>query len=187
MPLSVTDAYQQVKQDIQLLSDSSLYAVLPAAAKLAVRASALDDAQAFGAELLSAATDPKDWNYGNLIFYGNMILGQVALRNGDTAGAEDRLLSSGKTPGSPQLNSFGPNMSLVLDLLTAPAGASAVLNHLRPRPTKKAPASPDVQQTVLLFFDLCKTFWVTGNKQLELWSQQVQVGVLPDFGANLVY
>jgi hypothetical protein len=48
-----------------------------------------------------------------------MVLGQVALRRGDAKKAASFLLAAGKTWGSPQLNSFGPNMPLANDLLAA--------------------------------------------------------------------
>lgn len=53
-----------------------------------------------------------NWNYGNAIHDGHMVLGRVALRRGDIEAAKRELLEAGKTPESPQLNSLGPNRSL---------------------------------------------------------------------------
>jgi len=161
---------------------------LPTVAKLAVRAAALDDAENYAMELLASAADQQNWNYGNAIFFGNMVLGQVAFRRGDVGSAVSRLLSSGKTPGSPQLNSFGPNMALAKDLLTSifrPSSQNRIGRPL-PKPPHGAP-TPDIQQSVLNFFDLCRVFWTMGADRLDNWSMQVKAGVVPDFGANLYY
>ncbi len=192
MPLTAADAYSLVKEDLAVLTGSLRYAVLAYGAKLAVNASALDDARAYALELLNSGTNPRDWNYGNAIFFGNMVLGQVALRHGDTNSAVSFLMASGRTPGSPQLNSFGPNMSLVKDLLTGvPSAPTLPPQPSSPRRHTAAPlrhtASPDLDQSVLDFFDLCRVFWTMGGSRLDQWSQQVRSGVVPDFGANLFY
>ena len=62
-------------------------------------------------------SDPKSWNYGNTIYTANEILGRVALRQDDIEGARSFLLASGKMPGSPQLNSFGPAFILDREML----------------------------------------------------------------------
>jgi len=46
-----------------------------------------------------------------------MVLGRLALRDGNIAAAKAFLLEAGKSTGSPQMNSFGPNLSLAKDLL----------------------------------------------------------------------
>ena len=115
-------------------------------------------------ELLQlSSVEPKDWNYGNAIHFGNMVLGQVALRKGELEKAEMYLLKSGETPGSPQLNTFGPNMSLAKELLEA--------------------ERPDA---VLKYFELCSKFWEMSGDKLEVWAILAQNGKVPDFGANLV-
>ena len=58
-----------------------------------------------------------NWNYGNAIYLSNWTLGMVALEKRDINTAKEFLLKSGNTPGSPQLNSFGPNMRLAKRLL----------------------------------------------------------------------
>lgn len=57
------------------------------------------------------------WVYGNGIHYGHIILGRVALTNDDVTGARDHLAAAAATPGSPQLNSFGPDQDLAGELL----------------------------------------------------------------------
>ncbi|TWT32512.1 hypothetical protein KOR34_42750 [Posidoniimonas corsicana] len=83
---------------------------------------------------------------------------------GDTERAKHHLAESGKTKGSPNLGSFGPNMSLALGLLER--GES---------------------DAVLAYFDQCRNFWKSGGDELDRWSEQVRRGQTPGFGANLVY
>jgi hypothetical protein len=157
-------AYAQVKTDLAVLSGIRRQGHLPAVAKLALKAGAPEDARAYAREALDAAREPKNWNSGNLIFFGNMVLGQLALRDGQKDAAKTYLLAAGATPGSPQLNSFGPNMTLAKEL--AEAGE---------------------KETVLKFFDLCKVFWKMDQGRLEKWSTQIAAGKVPDFGATLIY
>src|ERR1700719_3714085 len=75
--------------------------------------------------------------------------------------ADRYLLASGKTPGSPQLDSFGPNMTLAKELLAK--GES---------------------DSVLQYLDLCKNFWEGERQQLDDWRDAIRGGKTPDFGAN---
>jgi hypothetical protein len=162
--LSVADAYDQARKDMAALKGSQRFYMLATMAKLALTASAWNDARRYAQELLDAADDPRDWNFGTAIFYGNMVLGQVALHDGDRTAARTHLLASGKTRGSPQLNSFGPNMSLAKDLLEL-----------------------GETDAVLSFFNLCGIFWKNDHGALARWKAAVAAGRIPDFGANLVY
>ncbi len=133
----------------------------------AFEASDWKKATAYASEAIESAKDPKSWNYGNAIFHGNTVLGRIAIaRDHNVAMAKERLLASvkGEKQGSPQLNSFGPNMSLAKDLIQAGERAS-----------------------VLEFFDGCRGFWKRGQKQLDEWSATVKGGGMPDFSANLEY
>ncbi len=125
----------------------------------------LKNAKKLAEELLRlSSTEAKDWNYGNALHDANMVLGQIALREGNIVKAEEYLLKSGSTPGSPQLNSFGPNMSLAQELLQA----------------KRVDA-------VLEYFKLCSEFWKNSRGRLKIWTTQAEAGQMPDFGANLFY
>jgi len=181
MPLTTASAYAQAKGDLSVLTATRRYDALSAVAKLAVRAGMLQDAQSYAQELLASARRPADWNYGNAIFFGNMVLGQVAFRQGDLNSARSRLLASGATPGSPQLNSFGPNMSLALDLLEGSPQPS------EQRRNAHREASLDSRQVVLDFFMQCQKFWKSGQGKLQKWTADVNAGRIPDFGANLDY
>jgi hypothetical protein len=131
----------------------------------AIDASELNKAEMYAKELLDTAKRRgHDWNYGNAIHHGNLILGRVALRRRQLEIAKQYLLEAGRTPGSPQLNSYGPNMTLAKELLDK--GEKAV---------------------VLEYFELCKIFWVRGRGCLDHWSQTVQENRMPNFGSNLYY
>jgi hypothetical protein len=125
----------------------------------------LTKAKAYAEELLTTALKYReDWNYGNAIHKGNLTLGLVSLKQGDLKAAEERLLAAGRTRGSPQLDSFGPNMVLAKGLIEA-----------------------GERDAVVAYFDLCAKFWKMDNGKLEQWKERVRSGAVPDFGANLYY
>ncbi len=142
-----------------------LFDHLPQLAKRAMKAGETDKAEAYAKQLLQMAPQyPKSWNYGNAIFYGNVVLGHVALQRGNLEQAGHYLLAAADTPGSPQLDSFGPNMVLAKELLDK--GQSDV---------------------VLQYFALCRNFWKRDHGRLDEWSATVREGKVPDFRANLNY
>ena len=124
-----------------------------------------DEARACAEELLKLAPQFKrDWNYGNAIHHGNLILGRIALLEDRIDDAKKHLLEAGNSPGSPQMDSFGPNMTLARELL------------------KKGE-----QEVVLEYFELCRTFWDMGHDRLDKWAKDVKAGSTPEFGPNLLY
>ena len=144
---------------------TSKFARLDELAKSAFAAGEIEKASRYATDLLAQAQKyPHDWNYGNVIHHGNNVLGRVALKQGDVKEADQYLLKAGETPGSPQLQSFGPNMSLAKDLLEA-----------------------GEKDTVLRYFELCRKFWGMGAKNLNTWADEVKAGKIPSFGANLTY
>ncbi len=148
------------------LSGRERFYALANVAKAAFDAGELDKADRYGRELLSTAPEyQKDWNYGNAVFYGNMMIGRVALkRDHNMLLASSSLIASGKTTGSPQLNSFGPSMSLAKDLLTV-----------------------GERDTVLEFLTLCRSFWKMHPERLDDWTAAIKGGGTPDFLSNLAY
>jgi hypothetical protein len=125
----------------------------------------IEDARKYATELLTLAPSfQNDWNYGNAIQDGNLVLGRIAVSEGKLAEAKQFLLEAGKSKGSPQMDSFGPNMSLAKDLL-----------------------EKGERDTVLQYFELCRRFWKMDYGKLDDWSKEVKAGKIPDFGANLVY
>jgi hypothetical protein len=114
--------------------------------------------------LRQAESWKEDWNYGNAIHYANVVLGRIALVNKEPEKARAYLLKAGKTPGSPQLKSFGPDMLFASEMLKR--GETEI---------------------VLQYFDLCEKFWVMGSEQLKDWRSKVKSGGTPDFGPNVRY
>ncbi|HEX3598796.1 MAG TPA: RNA polymerase subunit sigma-24 [Lacipirellulaceae bacterium] len=146
-------------------SDESKSVRLKELAKSAYEAGEIEKATKYAEKLLKTGTkDPQNWNYGNAIHQGNNVLGRIALKQGHIPQANEYLLKAGKTPGSPQLNSFGPNMSLAKELLEA-----------------------GQKDTVLQYFALCRKFWKSGGDELDEWTKLVEKGQVPKFGANLSY
>lgn len=71
-----------------------------------------------------------NWNYGNSIHNSNSVLGFIALSNDDIDGASKYLVAAGKSTGSPQLDSFGPNLDLANELLSL-GQKEAVVEYLK--------------------------------------------------------
>jgi hypothetical protein len=97
-------------QDIQAMLKSHI-------AEAALGAGNMELAIYTAKEMLSDNKDIKSWNYGNVIHQAHTIMGRAALQKNDLKTAKIHLLESGKTPGSPQLNSFGPSFILARELL----------------------------------------------------------------------
>ena len=74
-------------------------------------------------------TPEDDWNYGNLVHHTHILRGKVFLVQGDASAAAAEFMAAGETPGSPQLDSFGPDLSLAWALLGG-GEDSAVLSYL---------------------------------------------------------
>jgi tetratricopeptide (TPR) repeat protein len=135
------------------------------AAKTSFELGAFENARKYSMELLALAPQFKtDWNYGNAIHDGNMVLGRLALLESKIDDAKSYLLAAGKTPGSPQLDSFGPNLSLAKDLLEQ--------GH---------------REVVIQYLDLCAKFWEKQFNDIDKWKSEIRAGKVPGFGANLVY
>lgn len=139
---------------------------LPWAAMRKVNAGADAMARRYAEELLRLAmlNYRDDGLYGNAVHKAHIVLGRVALREGNVSQAKGHLLQAGQTPGSPQLDSAGPNMTLARDLLLA-----------------------GEREGVLDYFALCSEFWETDFGSLDYWTWQVRQGEMPSFGGNLLY
>ena len=141
--------------------ESERFYALGRAAKSRFDAGDFESAREYALELQKMIPNNRD---ADAVASVNIVLGRLALRDGKVEKAEKYLLEAGKVPGSPVLSSFGPNMSLAHDLLIA--GHSAA---------------------VLEYFKLCEVFWNPKFSQLEKWTEDVDAGRIPEFGANLVY
>lgn len=107
---------------------------------------------------------PNNWNYGNAIHDGHLVLGMVALGRGERSEAVAQLRRAGATPGSPQLDTFGPSM-LLADALARAGETAAVLGYLED----------------------CRRFWEMDRGRLDRWSARLRDGGIPDFGNHLAY
>ena len=99
---------------------------------------------------------PKCWNYGNCTYYANWVLGMLALEDNDVVLAKSYLIKAGNSKGSPQLNTFGPNMLLAKKLLRA-----------------------GEKEAVLEFIDSIEKFWKSGDKWLPIWRKKIIAGEIP--------
>ena len=153
-------ALEQFEIAYKLSTDSQRDALLQSLAKAALAANKPQKAKEYAEKMLSQ--NISGWNYGNNIHHGNIILGKIALASDDLEEAKKRLIMAGKTPGSPQLNSFGPDMTLAKELLQK-GGKDVVLEYL----------------------ELCSKFWKMGKDRLDKWSVVVKDGKIPDFGPTL--
>lgn len=113
--------------------------------------------------------DKNTADYGYQSHYAHIILGRLALLDGNVSDAEEFLRRAGKTKGYATLNSFGPNMMLARDL--------------HRQGSKKA---------VLDYLDDCLKFWKfervnnNGNK-VAAWKSAIAKGQEPDFGVDLFH
>ncbi len=90
---------------------------------------------------------------------GNIVLGRLALADGDIEEAKARLLAAAETDASPVLASFGPEFGLAKELLEL--GES---------------------ETVLGYLRRCGEFWEMGAEPLAEWIRAIEAGETPDFG-----
>jgi hypothetical protein len=93
--------------------------ILGAHAQALFNAGATREAGEAAREWLSQNTDTDAWYFGNVIHDANLLLGRVALSGNSPEQAGTFLLQSADTPGSPQLNSFGPDFILARELVKA--------------------------------------------------------------------
>lgn len=88
-------------------------------AEVLLEAGALARADSIAAVELERGTDRGGADVGNIVYRMNQVRGRVALRHGRHDEAIRFLHQAGETPGSPQLNSFGPQLYLARELLAA--------------------------------------------------------------------
>lgn len=98
-------------------------------------------------------TCERTFQYGNAIHWPNIALGHAAMAHDDLASAAEYLVRAGKTPGSPQLNSFGPDRDL----------ARAILQR------GERPA-------VLTYLADCARFWSGREALLAKWRDAIARG-----------
>jgi hypothetical protein len=97
-----------------------------------------------------------NWNYGNAIHDANRYLGLATLRAGKVDEAAGFLVLASKSTGSPQLDTFGPDLDLA-DALLKRGKTEAVTEYLR-----------GIHQ-----------FWEMDNGQVERWIAAIKKGETP--------
>lgn len=145
-------------------------AVMARAAKAALEAGQNTKAQSYASDVLKmvqdAGTGPGAPNYArrDAIFYGNLVLGRLALLRGDVESAKTFLLRSGQIGqhGSGTFDSFGPNMSLARELLKKSEDA-----------------------TVLQFLEECRQFWTDDAGRIDSWEVSIRNHQMPHFNEML--
>ena len=138
---------------------------LPDAAQAAFEAGDSAKAAAWSIEMLTAAEKAENGReYSDEVHYGNIVLGRIALRQGDTTSASTHLLKAADTTGNSHLDTFGPNMMLAKEMLDR-----------------------GWNKPVLEYLEACSKFWKSDDGKLAKWQSDVAAGKTPDFGANLRY
>lgn len=133
--------------------------ILQEMAKLSFEAGEIEKAKNYSTKLLKSAEENKEkWFYGNSVHYGNIVLGKIALKEKKLDEAKKYLIEAGKTPGSSQLKSFGPDFTLAEMLLEA-----------------------GEEEVVLEYLKLCEKFWKNGIEKLKEWQTLIKGGRTPDF------
>lgn len=125
--------------------------------EVALAAGNVERARTTAGELLALADSPTgDWNEGNALYTAHSVLGEIALELGDVERAKEHLSAAARTPGSPQLNSFGPELRL----------ADALLRR-------------GERQAVRDFLREIARFWTSGRSRIELWCLEIERGETP--------
>lgn len=146
------ESYDITVEALKKAPNEQLQRVLPGLqidlAHAALEANETELAKQHATETLRKNTDDTNDNYGNVIHNANQILGRCALREGKLADAKEYLLKAGATPGSPQLNSYGPQLQLARELL-----------------------EKGEKETVLQYLDLVSKFWTSDSEESALGKQ----------------
>lgn len=124
-------------------------------AQCCVKTGDLARAERTARELLRRAEDLVGrWDHGNAIHKAHVTLGWVALlRDGDTEGACRALEDAGRAEGSPQLDSFGPDLELAHELLER-----------------------GCREEVVRYLDACRRFWKDHDLVLDEWIAVIRAG-----------
>lgn len=106
--------------------------------------------------LVDNETCTRTFQYGNAIHWANIALGFAALAHDQVTAASEYLVRAGKTPGSPQLDSFGPDQELACTLLER-----------------------GERTGVLTYLTDCARFWSGRESLLEGWRAAIERGETP--------
>ena len=184
--LFVIASTQLLAQTSDLDADNKFYKLTRSAPQKYIDGDKAGAAAEANEILATAPSFRRSWNYGNAVHVAHLVLGRIAADDGDISEAKRRLFESvtslpysfdttkplpweepipeGRSKASPQIDTFGPDMSLARVLLIKGEKAA-----------------------VLKYLELCGKFWTLGDKQLAQWRENIQAGEIPNFKANLVY
>lgn len=145
-------------------TEADRFKLLGNAAKACFKFKKYDKARKYADELLAVSSKYRDDlnYYGDAFYDAHIVLGRLDFRDGRPEQAIQHLLEAIKTPGSPILSSFGPNMLLARDLL------------------EKGYKAP-----VIEFLVKSKRVWKQNDGMLDKWINEIKEGRMPDFG-NLI-
>ncbi|MBV9210655.1 MAG: hypothetical protein JOZ52_08505, partial [Acidobacteria bacterium] len=119
-------------------------------------------AKAYASELLlEFGHDLKAASYEDTTHYGNIILGRIALREGDLAKAKEHLLIAGRTPKLAGRSYFIPDMILARELF-----------------------EKNEKDAVVEYLQQCEAFYADGRKLLQKWQQMIKRGQTPSFNLH---
>lgn len=156
-------AYEQYSLAYGMTPAGERWVTLKQLPVTAFEAGDLKHAREWAIEILNQAATNQNPTLADPVHHAQIVLGRIALVNGDVQEAKERLVLAGQTAGSPSLKSFGPNMSLAKELL-----------------------EKGERDAVIKYFEECASFWKDQGK-LAQWTTQVRAGETPQFGANLIY
>jgi hypothetical protein len=156
-PAAAAKALAHYEAALRLTNDDQRYYGLSDVADAAYHAGQAARAREAADELLRRAAErPRDWNFGNAIHDGHRILGHLELDAGHVDAAKRHLLDAGATPGSPQLDSFGPELTL----------AQALLDR-------------GERDVVIEYLKLTSKFWKTRGAAVDRWIAEITAGGSP--------
>jgi tetratricopeptide (TPR) repeat protein len=153
----LTQALEKFERALFLTDDSQKADIIGRIAKAEFEVGNTSRAKVLALDLLHKYGKTEDDSYNDAIFVGHLILGRVALQEGNISEAKARLIASAKTSGSPVLSSFGPDMTLAKELLEK-GEKTAVIKYLH----------------------LCAKFWEPVDGRLKEWEDAIQNGEIPD-------
>lgn len=131
--------------------------------RIAVRAELAgeyDQARGYAIEAQEFARRQGKYRIQNL-YYGNQVLGLLALQEGDAAAAGRFLLASVAEGGWLQLTAMGPNFLLAQRLTVA--------REVEP---------------VIRYLERCKDLWPGGESKVVGWLAVLRAGKIPDFSPH---
>ena len=131
------------------------------AARLLLHFGHLAKARVHAEAMVMMATGIHDGMDGKQVHSGHVILGRIALREGDVGEARARLELAGRTAGAAQLDC--PEMAL----------ANELLQH-------------DQRDAVLQYLLLCRTACDSYGDTLDRWIAQLRDGLIPELGFPFV-